>query len=86
MNNAGSITPPKHPSVNLNVRIVNECSNFVEGPSKYKWHIPRLRNRPTWLNNVMHFTSTQTLKTIEVLVRHVSVMWFVFHVLQLPPN
>ena len=52
MNNAGSITPPKFSSVNLNVCSINIYSYFVQGPTKYNGHIPRSWNHPTWLNNV----------------------------------
>ena len=35
VNSAGNIPPPKSPSVNLNVLLMNEYSYVVQNPTKY---------------------------------------------------
>lgn len=47
------IAPPKVSEFSLNVWIINEKPCLLEEPTNYIWYVPRSRDRPTWLNNVM---------------------------------
>ena len=66
VDNAGSITPRKFPSVSVNVWIVNKYSCFVRGPHDIIDIFKDHGMDPIWLNNVM--IPNEGIKICEILL------------------